>query len=269
MNFDVEIQSIRTPALTLDYHVVPWDTEIIGKPVAQISRICITDPTAAVEEYETFRTWCSREAIQLCACRVQTGTLVESMFLEAQGFRFVELNYLPRLAELQARTAPETSTSLKIDIVDAEHSDQDELADMAAQVLRHGRFHQDPRIDPALGDKRYRAWMTNAFTRPSQRVLKCMLDGEIAAFFVVEFPAKDHCFWSLVGLAPGREGKGLGKRVWNAMLAYHRSRGIDVVSTSISSHNVPVFNLYVSLGFRFPAPTATFQWVAPGLGGLR
>jgi ribosomal protein S18 acetylase RimI-like enzyme len=85
---------------------------------------------------------------------------------------------------------------------------------------------------------------------------------------VIEFPEPKHCFWSLIGLAPGLQGRGLGKRVWNAMLHQHRERGIDTVSTSISSHNVAVFNLYVALGFRFPAPSMTLQWRPPGSGVL-
>jgi len=265
MNFDYQVESIRTPALTLEYHLVPWDTEIIGKPVAQIRELRVQDPVAAARDYETFIGWRERHGVQLCSCRVPADRLVDSMFLEAQGFRFVELNYLPRLTELQSRQFAETN----IVIAPAEQADREQLADMAAQVLRIGRFHQDPRIDPALGDKRYRTWMTNAFSRPQQQTLKCLLDGAIVAFFVVEQPAADHCFWSLVGLAPGLQGQGLGKRVWNAMLQHHRNAGVQIVSTSISSLNVVVLNLYVSLGFRFPAPSMTLQWLPPGGDVLR
>lgn len=261
MQFDIDIESIRTPALSLEYHLVPWDTEIIGKPVAQIRELQVFDPAGAARDYQTFVAWRERHGVQLCSCRVPADRLVDSMFLEAQDFRFIELNYLPRLADLQARQFAETN----IAIAPADETDREQLADMAGQVLRHGRFHHDPRIDPALGDKRYRTWMTNAFTRPQQQTLKCLLDGAIVGFFVVERPAVDHCFWSLVGLAPGLQGQGLGKRVWNAMLRRHRNMGVQIVSTSISSLNIAVFNLYVSLDFRFPAPSMTLQWTPPGL----
>jgi ribosomal protein S18 acetylase RimI-like enzyme len=265
MQFDIDIESIRTPALHLEYHLVPWDSEIIGSPVAQIRELRVCDPAAAAHDYQTFVDWRERHGVQLCSCRLPAERLVDSMFLEAHDFRFIELNYLPRLTNLQARHFAETN----IVIVPADQSDRELLADMAARTLRHGRFHQDPRIDAALGDRRYRVWMTNAFDRPQQQTLKCLLDGAIVGFFVVEQPAADHCFWSLVGLAPGLQGQGLGKRVWNAMLRYHRSAGIQIVSTSISSLNVAVFNLYVSLDFRFPAPSVTLQWTPPGAAVLR
>lgn len=264
MNFDYRIESIRTPALTLDYHLVPWDSEIVGKLVAQISELRIADRVQAAKDFQTFMHWCDHHVIELCACRVAADRLAESMFLEDHGFRCVELNYLPRLDNLQERRFDTGD----IQIAPAAEGDRELLANMAAEVLRHGRFHQDPRIDPSLGDRRYRVWMTNAFTRPQQTVLKCLLDGAIVGFFVIEFPEPKHCFWSLIGLAPGLQGRGLGKRVWNAMLGQHREQGIDTVSTSISSHNVAVFNLYVALGFRFPAPSMTLQWRPPGSGVL-
>lgn len=261
MNFDYRLETIRTPALSLDYYLVPWDTEILGKPVAQISELRVSEPEQAAIDYQGFADWCRRENIQLCACRLPADRILDSMFLEERGFRFIELNYLPRLANLQSGQFPADE---KIVVMPAEDGDRSTLADMAAQVFRHGRLHQDPRVDPALGDRRYRIWMSNAFTHPKQRVLKCVLDDAIVAFFVVESPEPRHRFWSLIGLAPGLQGQGLGKRVWQAVLRHHQQENVELVSTSISSLNVPVFNLYVSLGFRFPPPSMTLQWRPAG-----
>jgi GNAT superfamily N-acetyltransferase len=99
----------------------------------------------------------------------------------------------------------------------------------------------------------------NAFRNPKQSVLKCVEDGRTVAFFVVESPATDRRFWSLVGLAPGLSGHGLGAEIWRAVLRHHRDEGVDSVATSISSLNVRVHNLYVKLGFRFPAPEITLH----------
>ena len=260
MNFDFNIETIRTPALSLDYHLVPWDIDILGRPVAQISDARVSDARQAERDFQPFLEWLAQHGVELCSCRVPASSMVESMFLEERGFRFVELNYLPTLAGLQER--PAVATDIRIEPAAA--GDRDTLADMARAVLRHGRFHQDPRIDPELGGKRYHAWMVNAFEHPRQRVLKCLLDDAIVGFFVVEYPQPTQCFWSLIGLALGMQGRGLGKRVWQAMLEHHRREGIHNVSTSISSHNVAVFNLYVALGFRFPAPSITLQWRPPG-----
>ena len=149
MSFAYTARSIRTAALQLDYFLVPWDSEILGVPVAQISELHVTDPTAAARDYEEFARWCEREGIALCSCRVPAERVADSMFLEERGFRTIELNYLPRLEQLQSRSLPQDA----LRVAPATPQDRELLADMAAQVFRHGRFHQDPRIDPALGDQ--------------------------------------------------------------------------------------------------------------------
>ena len=158
MSFGYTTRSISTAALQLDYFLVPWDTEILGVPVAQISELRVSDPAAAARDYEEFARWCAQEGIALCSCRVPAERVADSIFLEERGFRTIELNYLPRLEQLQSRSLPQDT----LQVATATTQDREPLADMAVQVFRHGRFHQDPRIDPTLGDRRYRAWMWNA-----------------------------------------------------------------------------------------------------------
>lgn len=256
MNFDYQTESIHTSALTLDYFLVPWDTAIVGRPVAEISRLEVNDPVEAAQDFRAFTRWSEEEDITLCSCRLSHERLNESMFLEAHGFRFVELNYRPRLTGLQTLDLPMD----KLKIEPAGEQDRGFLTEMAAGAFRYGRFHQDPRLGPMLGNRRYRVWMINSFSHQRQKVLKCLRDSEIVGFFVVEYPEPRHCFWSLVGLVPGLQGQGLSKQVWKTLLRWHQREGIDTITTSISSHNVVVFNFYVSLGFRFPAPQVTLHW---------
>lgn len=260
LTFEYELRTIRTAALTLDYYLVPWDTRILGVPVAQVAAIRVLDPARASRDFAPFLEWCAEARVALCASRVPSERLTDSMFLEEHGFRFIELNYQPQLTGLQA-TSFGTD---EIRILPAEHDDREPLKSLATEIFRHGRFHQDPRIGPALGDRRYGVWLDNAFDQPHQRVIKCLLEERLAGFFVVETPAPNQVHWSLNGLATGLHGRGLGKRVWRAMLEWHRSHGVDAVTTSISSHNVAAFNLYTALGFRFPSPALTLHWCPRG-----
>ncbi len=93
------------------------------------------------------------------------------------------------------------------------------------------------------------------------------MDGRPVAYMVVAYPAEASCFWSLNGLAPGMAGQRLGRRAWQAMLAFHHAEGMQDVSTSISSLNVAAFNLYVALGFHFPAPSITLHWCPSARSG--
>ncbi len=245
----------ESPALDLVYYLAPWDRPIFQANTAVISSIRVGKDIEAAGAFIAFRDWCKRNDVKLVSCRLAQDRLIECAFLEAQGFRFIELNYRPTLVGLG-----EFSGNAEIFICPADPSDAAEISGIAARIFETGRLHVDPQVGPEIGNRRYSAWAANAFRHPGQRVLKCLMGGRIIAFMVVEQPTPTTIFWSLVGLAPGLAGQGLGRRVWQAMLAFHHREGIHEVTTSISSHNVAVHNLYVSLGFRFPAPAITLHW---------
>jgi RimJ/RimL family protein N-acetyltransferase len=245
----------ESPALDLSYHLAPWDEPVFHGKTAVIASIHVQMEKEAEAPFGVFQDWCFRNRTKLVCCRLPQDQLTECGFLEKQGFRFIELNYRPVLAGLGGFNAdPE------INVCSALPEDAKEISGFAAQVFTTGRLHIDPLIGPEIGNRRYEVWAANAFHHPDQLVLKCQMGGRIIAFMVVEQPTAASRFWSLVGLAPGLAGKGFGRRVWKAVLAFHHREGVDEVSTSISSHNIAAHNLYVGLGFRFPAPTITLHW---------
>ena len=256
LDFSYTPLQIRDESLSMDYFLVPWDTEIIGQPVAEIINLGVADSEKAKIHFSEFRNWCELKKITLCNCRIKHDQLIESFFLQDHGFRFVELNYLPEFHRLQTQRL--SDESIKVEV--ALEEDKEQLAHMAGEIFGHGRFHQDVSLGPLIGNERYKTWLLNSFSRPSQTVYKCLLEGDIVGFFVVEYRRQKSCYWSLTGLAPGNQGRGLGTRVWKAMMLFHQNEGMESILTSISSHNAAVFNLYVKLGFRFPLPQTTFHW---------
>jgi RimJ/RimL family protein N-acetyltransferase len=254
--FEVIEQQIDTPALRMRYHLAPWDAATVGAPVAVISSLEVLDFAAAKLEFERFQSWYRGHEVALISCRLPHVRLTECGFLESYGFRFIELNYRPECAALAQMNLDD---SAPYDVEPASPADESLIAEMAGQVFEASRFHHDPMIDPRIGHRRYQMWIHNAFRNPEQSILKCSGGGRIVAFFVVEAPQPQRRFWSLVGLAPGMGGRGVGASVWRAVMRWHRQEGVEHVSTSISSLNLRVHNLYVKLGFRFPAPDITLH----------
>ncbi len=257
--FEVRPEVIATPALKLSFHVAPWDRPAFGADTAVLSEIEIIDPDAARRDFRRFRTWCRRRGIALVACRLDQARLDALAFLEGQGFRFIELNYRPHRTALEDFT-PDPAIAMQA----AAPQDRATLAAIAGRIFAAGRLQVDPMIDSRIGDRRYAMWASNAFDNPAQSVVKCLLDGELAAFLVIEAPSPAERFWSLVGLVPAFAGRGIGRKIWKHVLACHHREGVARVSTSISSHNTAVHNLYVGLGFRFSAPTVTLHWCPGG-----
>jgi len=259
--FEFDELVLDTPALTMRYHLAPWDSPTVGGSVAVIAALELRDAVEALNDFGHFQHWCHAHSVVLVTCKLPHARLLESGFLESRGFRFIELNYRPELAHLQ-EAGLESPGHFSIE--QARPEDEGAIASIAGVIFDAGRFHRDPWIDPRVGDSRYCRWVANAFQNPRQVVLKCHRGSGIEGFFVVEAPSVNSRFWSLVGLAPGLRGSGLGTSVWRAMLRWHQMEGVDHVSTSISSLNVAVFNLYVKLGFRFPPPALTLHWCPSG-----
>jgi RimJ/RimL family protein N-acetyltransferase len=257
--FEVVETQIDDAALHLSFHLNPWDEPFFHGKVAAISAIRLKDANAAVKPFERFRQWCAEQNVHLVSCKLPQDDLRECGFLEAQGFRFIELTLRPTrrgLGEFRADPA--------LTIQPADPADAAELADIASRIFQTGRLHVDPQVDSSIGDRRYAAWVTRAFENPGQTVLKCLMCGRIIGFMVIEQPTPTSRLWSLFGIAPDMTGRGLGRRMWQSMMAHHHAEGVLEVSTSISSQNVAVLNLYAVLGFRFTAPSLTLHWCPVG-----
>jgi ribosomal protein S18 acetylase RimI-like enzyme len=260
MSWNINLQKIETASLSLDYYLVPWDTEIFQFPVVQLSRLEIHHSDAARADFQVFKDWLQREKVVLCACRLDHDRMQESLFLEEQGFRFIELNYHPVMECLQQVHLDSLQNLEPLTVAPAGPEDAAILEEMAGTVFGKERFHADPRVGAAIANLRYRAWMRNSLQDERHQVLKFSDQRRLVGFFIVEYLADKTCYWHLTAVAPGNHGQGVGKRLWTTMLLRNRDEGIERVETSISSHNIRVMNLYVSLNFRFISPQTTFHW---------
>lgn len=239
--------------------LVPWDTEVFGFPVAQISRLELgerADPAGILRDFDA---WCAAQDVRLVSCRLDHARLRESMALEGVGFRFVEMVHEPRLDLVDRVAAPRRM----IQIGDAREDDLASIEEIAYSAFTTGRFLLDWRLPPELSRRRYAAWVRRSFDDPSHAVLKAEVDGEIVGFFIVETRPDGTVYWHLTAIAPRWQGKGVGMSLWRTMLLRHRTDGATAVSTTISGHNPPALNLYARLGFTFGAAQMTFHRLSP------
>lgn len=248
---------INTKNLLMEFSQVPWDTNIFGFSVAQISRIELRE-SGAHNDFVDFEQRREAIGVRLVSCRLPHSRLAESMFLEDRGFRFVEMTYSPELENLKQLDLP--SESLEIALADP--ADLSEIEKIASQAFKNERFHVDPRLNSALGDKRYQVWVNNAANHATQRLYRISESGELIAFFVTEHLPDGTCYWHLNAVAPAYQGHGYGIRAWRAMILHAQDQGAERVKSTIAVRNYRVLNLYARLGFRFPAPMMTFHWVA-------
>jgi len=243
----------------LEGFLVPWDSEIFGFAVAQISRLELSDRADPNGILHDFDAWCVGQGVRLVSCRLDHTRLRESMALEEVGFRFVEMVHEPRLDLIDRVAAPRRV----IQIAEAVEDDLAAIEEIAYSAFTTGRFLLDWRLPPELSRRRYAAWVRNSFNDPGHSVLKATVDEELVGFFIVETRPDGSVYWHLTAIAPRWQGKGLGMSLWRTMLLRHRADDATSVSTTISGHNPPALNLYARLGFKFGTAQMTFHRLTP------
>lgn len=249
-------ERIATASLLLEWGEAPWDSAVFGFPVLQITRMELRGPGADAD-FAAFAAARDATGTGLVSCRLSHERLRESMLLEGQGFRFIEMLYQPELEDLPGAAPADDDLA----IAPARPEELAAIQDIAGSAFRNERFHVDPRLDPAAGDRRYRNWVKNSLDHPTQR-LHAIRDGtRLVAFFITEMLADGTCYWHLNAVAGDAQGRGYGRRAWLAMLGKARADGARRVRTCIVARNHRVLNLYARLGFRFPPPLMTFHWV--------
>lgn len=248
--------SLRVGDAGLDCHLVPWDTAAFGFPVAEVTRLDLgPSGSPAGGLFAAFDAWCASRDVRLASCRLDHLQLRESMELEANGFRFVEMVYEPARAIGDLALAPRHP----IEVREAGEADLPAIEAIAASAFGTGRFLLDHRLPPDLSHRRYRAWVRSSFEGGAQSVLAAELESDLVGFFIVEPRPDATVYWHLTAIAPGWQGRGIGQSVWQTMLLRHAAEGARTVRTTISAHNLAVLNLYARLGFSFSAARMTFH----------
>jgi GNAT superfamily N-acetyltransferase len=250
------LTTLRSAAGSIEVALVAADTETFGFPVAAIGAIELDPAADAADLLGALDAWCDDGGIRLVSCRLDHLRLRESMALEEHGFRFVEMVYRPRLADLAELAEPDRP----IAVAEAEAGDLPALEAIAHEAFSTGRFLLDARLDPELSRRRYANWVRTSFADDRHAVLVGRLDGALVGFFIVE-PDAERAYWHLTAVAPGWQGQGIGLSLWRTMLLRHRSEGVRLVETTVSGHNPAVMNLYARLGFSFAAPQLTLHWL--------
>ncbi len=127
----------------------------------------------------------------------------------------------------------------------------------------HGRYHRDPAISKAKADARYDQWMRELYDEG--RIYGLLYDGKPAGFI----GEKDGVL-VLHAMAAEMRGKGLAKALWTLVIQELFDQGRADLHSSVSAGNLPIVNLYASLGFRFRNPLDVYHaWFPPEGGPAR
>ena len=214
----------------------PWDTAAFGMPTWELT------------EY-------SEEALRQAAQKaghftLKVDPLADKRLLHEHGFYYCDTLIEPHCkhARLHASLHPKATISKEVDA--------EKILAICHGAFLHGRFHRDFNLSKAVADLRYDNWLKQLLE--AGQVYGLYWENVFAGFI-----AHNDNNLALHALSEQYRGKNLSKHWWSAVCIDLLNSGHPEVKSSISAANMPVLNLYASLGFSFHKPQDVYHRMTP------
>jgi ribosomal protein S18 acetylase RimI-like enzyme len=209
---------------SLNIKDTPWDSRVFGIYTAEILEYS-SDALAFAKSKPGHYT-------------LKLNPLEDKSLALAYGFYYCDTLLEPvcKKGKLTISSHPDIQVSGDVPLSD--------LLKICHGAFSHGRFQRDPYLDKTLADKRYDRWLEDL--AENGKVYGLLMRNKIAGFIAT----KDNQL-QLHAIAKEYQGKGIAKYWWSTVCDHLFAQGYETVTSSISASNLPVLNLYASLGFRF------------------
>ncbi len=214
----------------------PWDTVAFGLPTWEV-----TEYSAAALQ-QTLQT-SGHHSIKI-------DPLVDKRLLHEHGFYYCDTLIEPHCNAVRLRKLQQQEVTI------SKLLDADQALAICHGAFSHGRFHRDFNLPKAAADLRYDNWLRQLLD--AGQVYGLYWQRELAGF--IGYSGNNLL---LHAVAEQYRGKGLAKFWWSAVCSDLMANGQDEVKSSISTSNLAVLNLYVSLGFSFNHPQDIYHRLTP------
>ncbi|OIO68106.1 MAG: GNAT family N-acetyltransferase [Zetaproteobacteria bacterium CG12_big_fil_rev_8_21_14_0_65_55_1124] len=210
-------------------HPSPWDAAVFGIPCYEI-----TDPSEML---------LAHAASTPGHYTVKIDPLADKGLLHQYGFYYTDTLLEPvcTTGQLISHVHPEACISTDVALADVQR--------ICRHAFVHGRFQRDFNLPRDQADQRYVQWL--AQMHAGGGVIGLLFERELAGFIAHRMGDDQHDALLLHAVAEPFRGRGLAKFLWSETCRYLFAQGAVELSSSVSAANLPVLNLYASLGFRF------------------
>jgi ribosomal protein S18 acetylase RimI-like enzyme len=217
----------------------PWDTRAFGVPAFELTSLEPEAPARAAAAGGHFT--------------AKIPPRLDPSPLRRAGFYYCDTLLEPWGTKPDLRPAGDAQASFVRDMA---------WADL--QRIGHGaffgRYHRDPAISRERADARYDQWLRELYEK--EAVYGLLHGGRPAGFIAVL-----DGMLVLHAMAAEFRGRGLARALWSLVCLDQFERGRTELRSSVSAGNLPIVNLYASLGFRFRNPLDIYHGWFPPPGG--
>ncbi len=228
-------------------HLVEWDTNLFSKNVFEIQNTEYFNKN----ELDEIDTSCYTDNAFMSYIKLDNRDFKKIHYLEELGFNYMESQY--RLKKLLTKEYLSSPLSRHCLLQRLDYSDEntiEAIEEIITTTFDTDRYFLDPKIDKKYSGLRYKNWFLNSFHDKefATDVYFSRKSRDVIGFQMVK-EGTDETHLMLGGASKKYKGYGFIASLLTDYLNYALSQGLKTVFSSISSHNIEVFNIYIYLGF--------------------
>lgn len=234
--------------------LTPWDERALGFVTAEVTHLQIDHPQQATALLAELEQWCATQSVHYLFGRIDATQAAAKAALLQHGYAFVETSLT--VSRSGFANLPPVPRGMLPTLRAATADDIAVLRHIAATDFAHGRFLEDPAIDPQRAALRTANWIEDLVNAGLAQVAESR--GRTIGFHA-ERMAADHSNCELLLTGATGPYAMLALPLWITALESLAARGIPQCTTLVSAANTGILNLYARLGFHFNSTLFGFR----------
>lgn len=238
----------------ISYLKTPWDAKVLGYESISIEEI--NSPSLRYKSLlSDFLQYCKKLDIGFISTRIPASINLLRSELQSYGFRVVEHTLDVQSSSIDHNLIQNLVQRIPLQTTENILDHIKDTKNIASEAFRFGRFHEDPIINNDTANLRNRNWIDDLIRQESH--FNILLKKETAVGFMSwKKDSDDHVKLLFGGVL--EKYQHLAYSFWADSI--QKTQPFTSITTTISSSNTPIANLYRYYGFNFTNPQFGLTW---------
>jgi GNAT superfamily N-acetyltransferase len=225
--------------------LLAWDTRFFGFRVARVRGDALTERLANAIE-----SWCKANAVPCLYFLARSGDAETVTVAEAHGYHLADVRVTLSRESGGGSQTSDLKWEIPSGIRAARPDDVPRLRAIARVSHTDTRFFFDQRFGRERAESLYETWIESSVSGFAQAVLIAEHEDEITGYVTCHVASGQRTgSIGLIAVAPGHQGRGVGKALVGAATGWLSAHGVTSISVVTQGRNLAAQRLYARCGF--------------------